>query len=87
MGMVVENGRPLCASSDTNRETIFQPSDWNEYFREKSNDFDTNLLMPFSSMSAMAPVSAFITEGLTIPLTVQHILGHHNLSILTTDKL
>ena len=86
MGMVVENGRPLCASSDTNRETIFQPNDWNEYFREKSNDFDTNLLMPFSSMSAMAPVSAFITEGLTIPLTVQHILGHHNLSILTTKK-
>ena len=90
-GMIVENGTLLLVTSDTNIETtIYQPKDWNEYFHKKGADFDVGAGMPISVLRKMPPISAFLTDGLTFPLTIQHILGCNNLSILnntTKDKL
>jgi len=87
LGLTVENGSSLLATSDTNMETtIFQPNDWNDYFREKGNDFDTGSGIPISQLRMMAPMSAFLTDGLSIPLTVQYVLGRNVLSLLNESK-
>jgi hypothetical protein len=87
-GMIVENSNLLLVTSDTNIEkgTIFQPKDWNEYFHEKGADFDVGAEMPISLLRKMPPISAFLTDGLTFPLTIQHILGRNNLSILNNNS-
>jgi hypothetical protein len=86
--MIVENSNLLLVTSDTNIEkgTIFQPKDWNEYFHEKGADFDVGAEMPISLLRKMPPISAFLTDGLTFPLTIQHILGRNNLSILNNNS-
>lgn len=84
-GMVVENGSPLLAASDTNEATTFAPGDWYEYFETKGNDFDSGTQMPISLLRTMAPVTAFLTDGLSIPLTMQHVLSQ--LSLLDRTQL
>ena len=74
-GMIIENGCPLLSCSDTNCETLFQPSDWFDYFQEKRNDMNRGTGLPMERLSLMAPVSAFLTDGLSMPLTVHHILS------------
>ena len=70
-GMVVEQGSPLCMESDTDSDTFFHPSDWGDYLKVKRGDFHS---VPKDPMMLMAPVIAFITDGLSIPLTIQHAL-------------
>jgi len=69
-GMVVEQGSPLCLGSDTDVKKCFQPKDWVEYFDKKRGDFELPQLM-----LKMAPVVALITDGLSLPLTILHVLG------------
>lgn len=84
-GMIVEQGNPLYASSDTNCTETFQPKDWFEYFARKGNDFDRGLQLPVSLMRQMAPITCYLTDCLTMPLTIQTIVG--DLSLLTKTKL
>jgi len=80
-GMVVEQGSPLCIESDTDVEECFLPKDWIEYLERKRDDF---MSLPHP-MTLMAPVVAFITDGLSLPLTILYALGHS--AVLGRDKV
>jgi hypothetical protein len=68
-GMVVEQGEPLIGTSSSNCTTLFQPEHWLEYFRVKGKE------LPMSQMMKMAPVPAFLSDCLTLPLTLHHVLS------------
>ncbi|CAJ1952841.1 unnamed protein product [Cylindrotheca closterium] len=78
-GMVVEKGQPLLAASDTNCKDTFNPKDWIEYFEKKGNDFDMGVGLPISALRFMAPITCFLTNGLTLAMTTQMLLGKLNL--------
>lgn len=85
-GMVVEQGSPLCIPSDTDCDVMFNPADWVEYLRTKRGDFHS---VPKDPMMLMAPVIAFITDGLSIPMTILHaicrpeVIGAENVASMT----
>ena len=83
--MIVEQWAPLLAASDTNCKETFSPKDWIDYFETKGNDFDTGVGMPISALRFMAPVTCFLTDGLTLPMTIQVLLG--KLSLLKKSEL
>lgn len=84
-GMVVEHGGPLLAACDSNCKETFLPESWIDYFQKKGNDFDLGTGMPISLLRYMAPVPCFITDGLTLPMTVQMLLG--KLDLLKKSEL
>jgi len=83
-GMIVEQGVPLTVASDTDCADYFEPANWKEYLQKKRSDFSD---VPEHPMMLMAPVVAFITDGLTIPLTILHTLvkvhGSQHVSTMT----
>uniref|UniRef100_A0A7S4N1K1 MYND-type domain-containing protein n=1 Tax=Odontella aurita TaxID=265563 RepID=A0A7S4N1K1_9STRA len=85
-GMVVEQGSPICVASDTDCDSIFHPTDWADYLKKKRGDFHS---VPKDLMMLMAPVIAFITDGLSIPLTILHtlcrpeVIGVQNVASMT----
>jgi hypothetical protein len=82
IGMVVEQGVPLAVSSHTDCDETFVPHDWHGYFDKKRTDFFNSL--PVAMMN-LAPVVAFITDGLSAPLTIQRAL--HELPVDSGAKL
>mmetsp|Transcript_37402 Transcript_37402/g.78884 ORF Transcript_37402/g.78884 Transcript_37402/m.78884 type:complete len:477 (+) Transcript_37402:53-1483(+) len=69
-GMVVEQGSALYIASNTDVRKCFQPKDWVEYFDRNKGDFE----LP-GMLLKMAPVVALIADGLSLPLTILHVLG------------
>ena len=82
-GMVVEQGSPLCIESDSDMEECFQPNDWGDYLEKKRGDFKD--VPPSTPMMLMAPVVAFVTDGLSLPLTILFSLGQP--AVLGKDKV
>jgi len=77
MGMIVEQGGPLLIESGVNAEDhngfLFAPDDWIKYFQRKGRDFVTSRQLP-EVLLQMAPVAAFLTDGLSLPMTIHSIL-------------
>ena len=83
-GMIVEKGQPLTAACDTNSKELFLPKDWLEYFAKKGSDFDRGVQMRISILRNMAPVTCFLTDGLTTSLTIQMLFGKLNMTNKST---
>ncbi|CAJ1952843.1 unnamed protein product [Cylindrotheca closterium] len=83
--MIVEHEKPVLRPSHTNCTETFCPKDWIDYFEKKGNDFGTWLDGPISALRIMAPIVCFLTDGLTLPMTIQMFLGE--LSLLKKSEL
>jgi mitochondrial splicing suppressor protein 51 len=74
LGMIVEQGSPLAIESNNDCKTTLVPKDWLEYFSHKRSDFSPDI-PPI--LMQMAPVMVFLTDGLSIPMTVHSALHEH----------
>ena len=83
-GMIIENEDVFVRASDTNMDKLFSPKNWYEYFDVKQTDFENGPKENWDMMLLMAPVSAMITDGLSMALTAQLVLG--KLSLLNESK-
>jgi hypothetical protein len=72
--MVVEQGSPLAIESNKDCENTLVPKDWLEYFGHKRKDFSPDIPPIFTQM---APVIGFLTDGLSIPMTVHSVLHEY----------